>query len=166
MTIQDMIRQTAARYRLDPNLALAVARAESGYNQNAVSPVGAIGVFQLMPKTAEWLGVDPYNLKENIDGGVRYLSQLIKSYGGDLSQTLAAYNWGSGNLAKAIAKWGSAWLSHAPLETRKYIPKIFGYLGITAGTETATGERPPPADTAVTIALLLLGGALLLSLLD
>src|ERR1051326_8048001 len=79
------IQAAAARYGVDPALALAVARQDSGPNPAAVSPVGAIGLFQLMPATAAGLGVDPRDPVQNIDGGVRYLSQLLKQYQGDVS---------------------------------------------------------------------------------
>jgi len=124
VTVQDLIRMIAAQYGVDPGLALAVARQESNYNQAAVSPVGAVGVFQLMPATAADLGVNPYVLEENIDGGIRYLSWLIGRYGDAPAVVLAAYNWGVGNVDRAIAQYGNDWLSHAPLETRTYVARI------------------------------------------
>lgn len=165
MSIEDMIRQAANRHGIDPNLALAVARAESNLNQQAVSRAGAIGVFQLMPKTAAWLGVDPYNLAENIEGGVKYLAQLAQSYAGNLRLILGAYNWGPGNLAEAIARWGNDWLAHAPLETRNYLPKIFSSLGLPWGTDTPPGAPGAPG-SGDTLAMILLGAALFLLLLD
>ena len=102
MTVQDQIRITALRYGVDPALALAVAQQESGFRQSAVSPAGAVGVMQLMPKTAAWLNVDPYNEAQNIDGGVRYLSMQLKTFGGDETLALAAYNAGPG----AVQQYG------------------------------------------------------------
>ena len=153
MTIQEQIVATAQRYGVDPNLALAVARQESGFNQAAVSPVGAIGVFQLMPATAAWLGVDPYNVAQNIEGGVRYLSQLLRQYGNDVNRALAAYNWGPGNLAKAIASYGEQWITHLPAETKNYLARITRSLG----TILPGGSSGPDAGT---VALLLFGAIL------
>jgi soluble lytic murein transglycosylase-like protein len=79
-----------------PALVEAVAWQESRYNQMAVSPKGALGVMQLLPSTASDLGVDPSDLRGNIEGGVAYLAQQLRRYGGDLRLALAAYNAGPG----------------------------------------------------------------------
>jgi membrane-bound lytic murein transglycosylase B len=97
---QDMITAAATKYGVPPSLALAVAQRESGLNQSAVGTSGEIGVFQLMPGTATQLGVNPSDLSQNIDGGVRYLSQLSTQYGGDWHTALEAYNGGPGNVAR------------------------------------------------------------------
>ncbi len=116
------IDKYAAQYGVDPNLAKAQAYAESGGKQSAVSSVGAIGVFQLMPTTAAGLGVNPNDQEQNIQGGVKYLSQLLTRYNGDQTLALAAYNAGPGN----VAKYGGV----PPFtETKNYIKKILGYLG-------------------------------------
>lgn len=99
------------KYGVPKELALGVMNAESGFNQDAVSPTGALGLMQLMPKTAEALGVDPRDPKQNITGGVKLLAQGLQKYSkgdlnpsGDPQQTmklaLAAYNAGSGNVDK------------------------------------------------------------------
>lgn len=117
--IQKLIIAKAKQYGVDPALALAVAKNESGFNQNAKSPVGALGVMQLMPSTAKGLGVDPYNLEQNIDGGIRLLKQNMKTYGNSVNKTLAAYNAGPG----AVAKYGGV----PPYkETQNYINRIAG----------------------------------------
>jgi soluble lytic murein transglycosylase-like protein len=103
--IQNLIVQDATQQGLNPALALAVAEAESAFNPGAVSPVGAVGVFQLMLATAGDLGVDPYDWQQNIDGGTRYLSMLSSHYPGRPDLILAAYNWGMGNVNRMI--WGS-----------------------------------------------------------
>lgn len=129
MTIQDQITAAAQNYGVNPNLALAVANQESGFNESAVSSAGAIGVMQLMPATAAGLGVNPYDTTQNIDGGVRYLAQLLGQFGGDASKALAAYNWGPSNVSAAVASNGSNWLSSAPSETQNYVSSILSAIG-------------------------------------
>ncbi|MDR1702765.1 MAG: lytic transglycosylase domain-containing protein [Sporomusaceae bacterium] len=95
--IASLVEKTALKHGINPKLALAVAQTESNLNQSAVSPVGAVGVMQLMPGTARDLGVrDINNLEENVDGGVRYLKQMLHTFGGDVNKAVAAYNAGPG----------------------------------------------------------------------
>src|ERR1700739_364546 len=101
--ISDLIVSTASSYGVDPRLALEVAMRESNLNESAVSSAGAIGIFQLEPATAADLGGDPRDPTQNITGGVRYLSQLLSKYSGNVAEALAAYNWGPKNLDDAIA---------------------------------------------------------------
>lgn len=89
-----LIKEAAARYQVDPRLVAAVAQTESGGNQEAVSPAGAVGVMQLMPETAAGLGVNPYDKRQNIEGGVKYLRQMMDTFGGDVQKAVAAYNAG------------------------------------------------------------------------
>jgi soluble lytic murein transglycosylase-like protein len=91
---EDKLRELCERYEVDPDLARAVMRMESGGNPNAVSRAGAIGLMQLMPATAKGLGVDPKDPERNLEGGIKYLSQLADKYDGDHVKTLAAYNAG------------------------------------------------------------------------
>lgn len=92
------LQDLCAKYQVDPDLARAVMRCESGGNPNAVSSAGAIGLMQLMPATARGLGVDPKNPRRNLEGGIKYLAQLADKYNGDYVKTLAAYNAGSGRV--------------------------------------------------------------------
>ena len=94
-----LIQQTASAYGVPPAIALAVATKESGLDQAAVGSSGEVGVFQLKPSTAADLGVDPYSLVDNINGGVKYLSQLFNQFG-DWFTALTAYNGGAGNVAR------------------------------------------------------------------
>ena len=88
------IQEAAAKYGLDSRLVAAVAEAESSGNQSEVSDVGAVGVMQLMPDTAAALGVNPYDEKQNIEGGAHYLKQMLDTFGGDMKKAIAAYNAG------------------------------------------------------------------------
>src|SRR5256885_184590 len=90
--VPDVIRSAARKYDVDPELALAVAHTESTFNPQAHNKEsGAHGVMQLMPNTAKDLGVDINNPNENIDGGVRYLKQLLDKHKGDVRAALTAY---------------------------------------------------------------------------
>jgi soluble lytic murein transglycosylase-like protein len=92
--VTQAIDAASARHQVDPRLAEAVAWRESRFNPAAVSPKGARGVMQLMPGTALAMGVDAADPAGNIEGGVGYLSQMIRRFGGDLTKALAAYNAG------------------------------------------------------------------------
>lgn len=94
-----LIIQTAQRLGVDPHIALSIAKIESNFNASAKSPRGAIGLFQLTPITAKNLGVNPYVVTENIEGGLKYYQMLYKKYG-SMELALAAYNAGPGNVAK------------------------------------------------------------------
>jgi hypothetical protein len=137
IAVQQLVAQAAQKYGVDSALALAVAAAESNFNQNAVSSAGAIGVMQLMPGTAAALGVNPYKLEENIDGGVRYLRSMLSQFSGDIALALAAYNWGAKRVQDAIAAFGAEWLAHAPAETQEYVQKI---AGVSAAAPPASIE--------------------------
>jgi len=94
-TFNDVVSGASDRYRLDADLVNSVIHAESGFHARAVSRKGAQGLMQLMPATASQLGVtDAFNPKENVDGGTRYLRELLERYNFDLIKALAAYNAG------------------------------------------------------------------------
>ena len=116
--IAKMIHLAAAKYGVDSKLAMAVAEAESGLSQTAVSPVGAIGVMQLMPETASSLGVTNINdPRENIDGGVHYLKQMLNTFDGDVTKAIAAYNAGP----QAVKNYNGV----PPYsETRNYVARV------------------------------------------
>ena len=100
--IDKYVEELAAKHNVDPELIRAVIAAESGYNPAATSRKGAQGLMQLMPGTAQQLGVrDAYNAKQNLEAGVRYLRALLDKYDGDLDKALAAYNAGEGAVARA-----------------------------------------------------------------
>ena len=102
--IQDKIRTKAQAYGIDESLALAVAELESGFDPYAGSKKGAKGIFQLMDKTAESLGVNnSYDVEQNIDGGLKYLRQLLDKENNDVKRALIAYNAGPVKLHNALA---------------------------------------------------------------
>lgn len=109
---------------LPRGLLYAVEMTESGGNPEAVSPAGATGVMQLMPRTAKELDVDPYDPAQSIQGGARMLGRLLRQYHGNLERALQAYNFGEGNLARG---------KPLPRETQQYVPKVFSRMADTDG---------------------------------
>jgi soluble lytic murein transglycosylase-like protein len=98
---EPIIREAAAIYDLDTSLLRAVVRLESGFDASAVSTAGAQGLMQLMPALSEELGVeDPFDPRENIFGGARYLKALLLEHDGDETLALASYNAGPGAVAQ------------------------------------------------------------------
>jgi soluble lytic murein transglycosylase-like protein len=116
--LRELAAAAARRHGLDPDLVAAVVSVESAFRPQAVSPKGAQGLMQLMPRTAQSLGVaDPLDPAQNLDGGARHLGQLLDLYGGDLVRALAAYNAGQG----AVQRHGGV----PPYrETQTYVKKV------------------------------------------
>ena len=115
---EELIKEAADVHKLDPALIRAVMRTESAFNPAAVSPVGAMGLMQLMPALAKEMGVaDPFDPRDNIMGGAKYLRQLLDAHRGSIPLTLASYNAGPGNVKR--------YRGVPPFkETRNYVRKI------------------------------------------
>ena len=122
--VETSIQRAAARYNLSPELIRAVIRAESNYQADAVSSAGAKGLMQLMPDTARELGVtNSFDIQQNIDGGARYLRQMLDRFGGDTRRALAAYNAGPA----AVEQYNG----DVPFsETRQYVQRVMRYAGL------------------------------------
>jgi soluble lytic murein transglycosylase-like protein len=122
-TIEKCIQEAAQKYDLPPGLIKAVIKAESGFRIDAVSVAGAQGLMQLMPATAKDLGVtNPFDIRQNIDGGARYLRQMFDLFEGDTRLALSAYNAGPGN----VQKYGG----EVPFpETRRYVARVLASVG-------------------------------------
>ena len=116
--LNEVIREVSRRSRLDADFIASVIRAESGGKTNAVSPKGARGLMQLMPGTADQLGVkNSFDAAENVDGGVRYLMHLLQQFNYDVAKALAAYNAGP----QRVTQYKGVPPYH---ETRAYVARI------------------------------------------
>jgi soluble lytic murein transglycosylase-like protein len=132
-----LVGQAAARYGLDPAILHGLIQQESGFDPNATSSAGAVGLTQLMPSTAASLGVsDPSDPAQSIEGGARYLSQMMAQFGGDPAKALAAYNAGPG----AVQRYGGV---PPYAETQNYVAKVLAYAD--SYRQNAPGTLGAPA---------------------
>lgn len=129
-----IIIKNSKQYDVDPLLVKAIIMAESGFNPNAVSHVGAQGLMQLMPRTARYLGVkDSFNPEHNIQGGVKYIKRLLDRFNGDVTLALAAYNAGSQNVRKYKG------IPPYP-ETKNYVKKVSTLHASYKKVESVSGK--------------------------
>jgi soluble lytic murein transglycosylase-like protein len=140
-----VINEASGRYRLDPDLVNSVIKAESGFNTHAVSPKGAQGLMQLMPGTASQLGVpNAFDPQSNVEGGTRYLRELLERYNFDVVKALAAYNAGP----QRVERFGGV----PPYrETRAYVARIvkdFNKKKIAQEKALAAARKAAPAKEA------------------
>ncbi|HKW88609.1 MAG TPA: transglycosylase SLT domain-containing protein [Candidatus Acidoferrales bacterium] len=132
--LEKVVRAAAAKNGLDPALVQAVIQAESNWNPRATSRKGAFGLMQLIPKTAERYGVeDVFDPVQNIQGGTRYLRDLLDRFNGDLKKSLAAYNAGE----QAVERFGGV---PAFRETRDYVRKVTNTYFQSGPEHSPTGE--------------------------
>lgn len=125
--LDKLIDETASRHGVDPNLVRAVIKVESNFDPRAVSRKGAMGLMQLMPTTARKLNVaNPFDPQQNLEGGVRHLSELLSNYNGDVPLSLAAYNAGAGAVERSNG------IPHYT-ETRNYVRRITELYGSGGG---------------------------------
>jgi hypothetical protein len=136
--LNEVVNAASGTYRLDPDLVNSVIRAESGFNVRAVSPKGAQGLMQLMPGTASALGVqNAFDARDNVDGGARYLRELLERYDFDLIKALAAYNAGP----HRVEQYGGVPPYH---ETKAYVARIvrdFNKKKLAAKAATQPGTQ-------------------------
>lgn len=143
-TLNDIFEEASKKYDVPLNLLKAVAMQESSFKTDAVSHAGAQGLMQLMPATARELGVtDSFDPEQNVMGGAKYLSQMLKKYNGNVKLALAAYNAGSNN----VAKYGGV----PPFkETQDYVVKVMNYMNqdlVIPGTTVKS--QPGPGSTKI-----------------
>jgi hypothetical protein len=139
--IDHLVHQVATRSQVDPKLVHAIIQTESAYNPNAVSNKGAMGLMQLIPATAQRFGVEnPFDAKQNIEGGVSYLRHLLDLFGGDLTLSLAAYNAGENSVLRngGVPNFD---------ETKNYVRKVSNLYGSAAvpNGEEQKPQEPPKA---------------------
>lgn len=130
-SMDSIFKEASSIYGVSENLLKAVAKAESNFNPKAVSKAGAIGVMQLMPATARALGVtDPYDARQNIMGGAKYLKENLERFGGNVNLALAAYNAGP----NSVQKYGGI----SPYkETQNYVRTVNSYM---SGAPLSSGK--------------------------
>jgi soluble lytic murein transglycosylase-like protein len=137
--LDELVSSSAKAHSLQPDLVRAVLRKESGGRPCAVSPKGAQGLMQIMPATAETLNLaDPFDPKQNVDAGARYLKQMLERFNGDLPLALAAYNAGPGAVDKERAVPDIT-------ETKDYVSAILKMLGIPAQPQEQKTETAAPS---------------------
>ena len=143
--LDSIFKEAANKYGVSERLLKAIAYTESGFQSNATSSSGAMGIMQLMPSTASAYGVsDPYDAYQNIMGGANLISQLLAKYNGDTSLALAAYNAGSAN----VDKYGGI----PPFsETQNYVQKVLSYMGSDTNTVASASTAETSEDVATTV---------------
>lgn len=125
--IENAIELYSNKYDVDSNLIKAIIKVESNFDPNVVSSAGAKGLMQLMPENCEALGVsDPFNIEENIEGGVRHIKEYLDRYDGDVEMALMAYNGGPTRMMNRGVKSIDD-IYKMPKETQNYVPKVMNY---------------------------------------
>lgn len=125
--IESAIQLYSDKYDVDPNLVKAIIKTESNFDPNVVSSAGAKGLMQLMPENCEDLGVsDPFNIEQNIEGGVKHIKEYLDRYNGDVEMALMAYNGGPTRMMnRGVNSIDDIY--KMPKETQNYVPKVMSY---------------------------------------
>lgn len=132
--LETIVAQAAARYGIDPDLAYWQIQRESNWNPDICSSAGACGLAQFMPGTARDYGLtDRTDPEASMDAWGRYMRDLLRMFSGDYAKALAGYNWGQGNVQKAVRNYGEAWRNHLPKETTDYLNYILSRAGADGG---------------------------------
>lgn len=143
LDLNEVVNSASGRYRLDPDLVNSVIKAESGFNVRAVSPKGAQGLMQLMPGTASQLGVpNAFDPQANVEGGTKYLRELLERYNFDLVKALAAYNAGP----QRVEQFGGV---PPYYETRVYVARIVRDFNKKKAAQQKTARPATPKLAAV-----------------
>lgn len=125
--IENAIQLYSNKYDVDSNLIKAIIKAESNFDPNVVSSAGAKGLMQLMPENCEALGIsDPFNIEQNIEGGVKHIKEYLDRYDGDVEMALMAYNGGPTRMMNRGVKSIDD-IYKMPKETQNYVPKVMSY---------------------------------------
>ena len=137
VNLNEVVNSASGRYRLDPDLVNSVIKAESGFKVRAVSPKGAQGLMQLMPGTASQLGVpNAFDPQANVEGGTKYLRELLERYNFDLVKALAAYNAGP----QRVEQFGGV---PPYYETRAYVARIVKDFNKKKAAQEKTATNSP-----------------------
>jgi hypothetical protein len=121
-----LARMDAIDAGINPDYFVQQINVESGFNPNAVSPSGAVGIAQFLPSTAAGQGVNPWDPVSALRGAARLMASYAAQYGGNYAMALAAYNAGGGTVNYAVNAGGAYWMNYLPAETRNYIRSIMG----------------------------------------
>ena len=125
--IENAVQLYSNKYGVDSNLVKAIIKTESNFDPNVVSSAGAKGLMQLMPENCRDSGVeDPFNIEQNIEGGVKHIKEYIDRYNGDVEMALMAYNGGPTRMMNRGVK-SMADIYKMPKETQNYVPKVMSY---------------------------------------
>ena len=141
----------AAMYGISPSFYRQLIFAESHNKAGALSTAGAIGYAQLMPGTAKMLGINPFDPAQNVMGGARYFSGLLKMFGGNYAEAIAAYNAGPGAVQAAIKGHGALWAQYLPAETQSYLAQLLPFAPTArkaaipqVAQTTGNSDKPQP----------------------
>ena len=147
----DLFDAATIKHNLPDGLLNKIGHVESGFNPDAISPAGARGVMQFMPRTANEYGIDPHDTPAAIDAAGKKMAHLRDYYDGDITKAIAAYNYGEGNLNEVIDNHGDKWREHLPTETTNYLNKIIGGSNESKSSRVDSGSRSTNDVLATTV---------------